>query len=214
MGDGGWIHNIRHTKTLRFPLSSVSRNFHDWGQSSDNCIWIFCHYLYVIYVDHFQNKHDSILTWVAQGWWSTRPVAPVSHLDLRTVDMPYTQIRVHGPLTRHLKLRVAHAPGMPGTFSPPTRVSDTDMHHGTCVTHVPWCMPESLKSGFLWSRGRENVPGIPGACATCNFTFLLSGPSPRNMSRIYTPSVLKYLRDWIIPKERDCVGSTIIITDW
>ena len=20
---------------------------------------------------------------------------------------------------------------------PPTRVSDTDMHHGTCVTHVP-----------------------------------------------------------------------------
>ena len=38
---------------------------------------------------------------------------------------------------------------MPGTFSPPTRVSDPDMHHGTCVSHVPWCMPGSLTSGFL-----------------------------------------------------------------
>ena len=43
----------------------------------------------------------------------------------------------HGPLARYVKLRVAHAPGMPGTFSPPPRVIDPDMHHGTCVTHVP-----------------------------------------------------------------------------
>ena len=40
-------------------------------------------------------------------------------------------------LTRYVKLRVAHAPGMSGTFSPPPRVSDPDMHHGTCVTNVP-----------------------------------------------------------------------------
>ena len=60
----------------------------------------------------------------------------------------------HGPLTRYAKFRVAHAPGMPGTFSPPPRVSDPDMHHGTCVTHVPWCMLGSLTSGFLWSRWR------------------------------------------------------------
>ena len=43
---------------------------------------------------------------------------------------------------------------MPGTFSPPSRVSDTDMHHGTCVTHVPWCMSGSLTNGFLWGRWR------------------------------------------------------------
>ena len=59
-----------------------------------------------------------------------------------------------GPLTRYVTLRVAHAPGMPGTFTPPPRVSDPDMHHGTCVTHVPWYMPGSLTSGFLWSRWR------------------------------------------------------------
>ena len=61
------------------------------------------------------------------------------------------------PLPRYVKLRVAHAPGMPGTFFPPPWVSDSDMHHGTCVTHVPWCMPGSLTSGFLWSRWRGTL---------------------------------------------------------
>ena len=60
----------------------------------------------------------------------------------------------HGPLARYVKLRDAHAPGMPGTFSPPPRVSNPDMHHGTCVTHVPICMPGSLTSSFLWNRWR------------------------------------------------------------
>ena len=50
-------------------------------------------------------------------------------------------------------------------------LSDPGMHHGTCVTHVPWC-----KSGSLIHGGRENVPGIPWACATRNFTHLARGP--------------------------------------
>ena len=60
----------------------------------------------------------------------------------------------HGPLARYTKLRVAHAMGMPGTFSPRPRVWDPYMHHGTCVTHVPWCMSGSLTSGFFWSQCR------------------------------------------------------------
>ena len=59
-------------------------------------------------------------------------------------------------LDRCVKYRIAHAPGMPGSFSPPPRVSDPDMHHGTCVTHVTWCMPVSLTNGFLWRRWRGN----------------------------------------------------------
>ena len=51
------------------------------------------------------------------------------------------------------------------------RVSDPGMHHGTCITHVPWCMSGSLTRG-----GVENVPGIPGTCATRNFTYLARGP--------------------------------------
>ena len=83
----------------------------------------------------------------------------------------------HGPLTRYTKLRVAHAPGMTVTFSPPPRVSDPGMHHGTCVTHVTWCLPGSLTSGFFEVGGGENVPGIPGACATRNFAYLVRDPS-------------------------------------
>ena len=50
-------------------------------------------------------------------------------------------------------------------------VSDPSMHHGTCVTHVPWCMSGSLTSG-----GGENAPGIPSACATRNFAYRVRGP--------------------------------------
>ena len=60
----------------------------------------------------------------------------------------------HKLIARYVKLRVTHAPGMPETFSPPTWVSDPDMHHGTCVTHVPRCMSGSLTIGFLWNRWR------------------------------------------------------------
>ena len=58
----------------------------------------------------------------------------------------------YGPLARHVKLPVAHAPGMPGTFFPTPWDSDSDMLHGMCVPHAPWCMPGSLTSAFPWSR--------------------------------------------------------------
>ena len=49
---------------------------------------------------------------------------------------------VYGPLARYVKLW-----GCRERFPRPPGVSDPDMHRGTCVTHVPWCMPESLTSG-------------------------------------------------------------------
>ena len=60
----------------------------------------------------------------------------------------------NSPLARYVKVRVAHAPGLPGTFSP--RVRDPDIHHGTCVTHVPWCMSGSLTSDFIRWRGKRS----------------------------------------------------------
>ena len=59
----------------------------------------------------------------------------------------------NGHLTTYVKLQVSHVPGMPRNFPP--RDSDPDMHHSMCVAHVPWCMPGSLTSGFLWSRWRR-----------------------------------------------------------
>ena len=81
-----------------------------------------------------------------------------------------------GPLARHVKLRVIHAPGMLGTFSPPQRVSDPDMHYASCMMQVPWCMPGSLPSSFLWSRWRGKRPRHSHECATHNFMYLLRGP--------------------------------------
>ena len=84
---------------------------------------------------------------------------------------------INGPLTRYVKFRVAHAPGMPGKFLPRHRLqrnpvfSDPGMHGGTCVTHVPRCLLGSLTRG-----GGEKDPGIPGACTTHTLTYLLRGP--------------------------------------
>ena len=50
-------------------------------------------------------------------------------------------------------------------------VNDAGMYHGTCATHVPWCMPASLTRG-----GGENVHGIPDACASRNVMYLARGP--------------------------------------
>ena len=95
---------------------------------------------------------------------------------LRTHCVLFYLYNYHGPLTRYAKSRIVHAPGMPGTFFPPPTarkppISDPDMNHGTCVTHVPWCM-----SGSLHRDGGENDPGIPGACATRNFKYMARGP--------------------------------------
>ena len=53
-------------------------------------------------------------------------------------------------------------------------VSDPGMHHGTCFTHVPWCMSGSLTCG-----DGESVSGIPGACETRHFAYLVRGPFRR-----------------------------------
>ena len=70
------------------------------------------------------------------------------HPDVFTVSFLWASWQI----MRYVILGVGHAPGILGTFFPPPLVSYPDMRHGTCVTHVPWCMPGSLTSGFLWSR--------------------------------------------------------------
>ena len=69
-------------------------------------------------------------------------------------------------MARNVKLRVAHAPGM---CSPPPRVIDPDMHHGTCVTHVPWCTPGSVTRGFpLKSVVGKTFPAFPALAQPAN----------------------------------------------
>ena len=63
-----------------------------------------------------------------------------------------------------------------GNIFPPPRVSDPDMHHGTCVTHVSWCMPGSLTSDFLWSGWRQKHS--QHSRRTNNTQFYVSGKRP------------------------------------
>ena len=82
----------------------------------------------------------------------------------------------HGPLTRYVKLGLWMRRECRECF-PRHRlqreplVNDPGMNHDTCVTYVPWCMSGSLTRG-----GGENVPGIPGACTTRNFAYLVRSP--------------------------------------
>ena len=108
----------------------------------------------------------------------------------RTVSVPINRtIQCHGPLTRYVKLRFAHAPGIPETFSP--RVSDPGMHHGTCVTHVPRCMPGSLTSGFhLISVAGKTFPAFPSHAQPA---ICVSGKRPMH----------KLCNYWNIPDNQD-----------
>ena len=66
-------------------------------------------------------------------------------------------------------------------------VNDPAMHRGTCVTHIPWYMSGSLTLGC-----GENIHGIPGACATRNFTYLARGPLHQMSGILYRTSSLVY----------------------
>ena len=107
-------------------------------------------------------------------WWSRLIIGP--HMDPGNMNIERRRFALYGPLARYVKLRVVHAPGMPGTASPPPWVSDPGMHHGTCVTHVPWCIPGLLTSGFLWIRWRGKRSRHSRQCATSNFAYLVRGP--------------------------------------
>ena len=87
-------------------------------------------------------------------------------------------LQQNGALTRYAKLRVAHASGIPGTFSPPLTSKETASQrsrhasrHVRDVTHVPWCMSGSQTRG-----GEENAPGIPSASTNRNISYLVRGP--------------------------------------
>ena len=108
-----------------------------------------------------------------QGFYPTRIQSPIecSKLVLLWWSRPWASCHIR-------KIAGCACAGNDGIVFPRRRikrkllVSDPGMHHGTCVTHVPWCM-----SGSLTRSGGENVPGIPGVCAPAigNRTYLVRG---------------------------------------
>ena len=114
-----------------------------------------------------QRKNNVIMTLLFRWGHVDKPL----HLIMSCIDV-ITNLW-HGPLARYVKLRVAHAPGMPGAFSPPAQVSDP-----TCITsHASRTCRDACRDRLLAVAievgGGENVPS---ACATCNFMYLTRGP--------------------------------------
>ena len=94
----------------------------------------------------------------------------------RLVSSPFKNLCMgllpHGPLPRYVKLRVVH---VLGTFSSSPGVSDPDI-----ITARVWCpcrdaCRDRLLAFSVDVNGGENVPGIPDACTTRNFTYLVRG---------------------------------------
>ena len=92
-----------------------------------------------------RQKYLQVIWWKRPFIWLFGSIDILYHQIYRGVQN-CTIHNTHGPLTRYVKLRVGHAPGIQETFSPPLWVSDPDMHHGTCVTQGPWCMLGLLTS--------------------------------------------------------------------
>ena len=82
-------------------------------------------------------------------------------------------------------------------------VSDPGMHHGTCVTHVPWCMSGSLTCG-----DGENVPGIPGACAPAILRIWQEAHGTTYTHRLLVKSVEAHITRYITshPSAKQLIG--------
>ena len=77
---------------------------------------------------HWTEPYPGIICFITRitKWW---------YIDNHLISM--FQREFYGPLTRYVKLRVAHASEMPGTFP--------------CHRGLAWCMPGSPTGSFLWS---------------------------------------------------------------
>ena len=109
-----------------------------------------------------------ICVWI-NGWVNNRGAGDLrryrAHDDVTVMTLsdsviPSTAL-TDGPLARYAKLWVAHTPECRERFprlwlQRKPLVSDPGMHHGTCVTHVPWCMSRSLTR-----VARKTFPAFP-----------------------------------------------------
>ena len=89
------------------------------------------------------------------------------------------------------KIADGACPGLPGTFSTPPQGSDPDMHDARAVMHAG-----ILISGFFEVSGGEIGPDISGACASCNFTYLVRGQRDRvsyTLAMVTAPCCLYFI---------------------
>ena len=98
-------------------------------------------------------------------------------------------------------------------FQRKSLVNDPGMHHGTCVTHVPWCMSGSFTCG-----DGENVAGIPGACAPAILRIWQEAHSFSADSPCFGTSVIEVLcheyHSWLMIKFNTSYIEILICDEW
>ena len=114
-----------------------------------------------------------------------------------------------------------HAPWMLGTFSPPTRVSDPDMHHGTCVgpvllqrsggcfTNVSRAL-QDIPSKLVYCRNRISYENFKLKPCTCAQSPAL-GTRTKFQLEILTINVISgmiYFREIILESSRNVSETT------
>ena len=87
--------------------------------------------------------------------------------------------------------------------------SDPGMHHGKCVTHLPWCMSGSLTHGC-----GENVPGIPGACTTRNFTYILQEANDNTIAWLCIPPNAEFWSAFVVSLNKPLNSCRIFERPW
>ena len=103
--------------------------------------------------------------------WTRGAPAPARNISTQDhANIHKSQYFFHEPLAGYVKLRVARAPGVPGTFS---RLSVSDPNG---MVHVPWCISGSLTSGSLWSRWQRKR--ARHSQRMCNPHFCITSKKP------------------------------------
>ena len=116
----------------------------------------------------------------------------------------------HGPLIRYMKLWVAHALGMPGTFSqPPTSkktVSYRSQHASRHVRHARGVKHVGIANPMWWEKRSRHSRRM------CNPQFYVSGKRP--MARTfcaYIPGPSRGTSTLILLMSTQCVADTCVL---
>ena len=105
----------------------------------------------------------------------------------------------HGPLTRYVKLQVAHAPGMPGTFSPAADFKENRLIAiPACITARAWRTCRDACRDRLHAVTGKTFPAFP---AHAHPQFYVSGKRP-----IWPLIVFEIPRSPAISHHCDCIS--------
>ena len=160
-----------------------------------------------------------------QHWHNSTPCPIMPFLELGLLTGPGTDgnicssLGVIGMAWTSCQIRkiagCAYA-GNAGNVFPatPLRVSDPDMHHDTCVTHVPWCMPGSLNIGFLSIRWWGKRSRHSRRMRNPQLNYLVRGPWSKIQTVSWNDCI--YSQSWNVEHSvhtQDVIGGVIFYSE-